>query len=191
MIEAENIDTGSRQGGDGKRDWYVIYTNSGYENAVVKNLKQRIESMGMEKYIFDVLVPTERKVLVKRGKKVEEDVKIYPGYVMVDMVVNDESWWVVRNTPRVSGFLGTGVHPVPVSDAEMLAVVEKMKTDSKEVHSVDLSINDFVKISDGPFKDTEGKIINIDEITGQVKVVISMFGKDTEVELDFSQVKSI
>ena len=191
MIEAENIDTGSRQGGDGKRDWYVIYTNSGYENAVVKNLKQRIESMGMEKYIFDVLVPTERQILVKRGKKVEEDVKIYPGYVMVDMVVNDESWWVVRNTPRVSGFLGTGVHPVPVTDAEMLAVVEKMKGDDTEKHSVDLAVDDYIKITDGPFKDTEGKVTNVDEVTGQVKVAISMFGRDTEVELDFSQVKSI
>lgn len=90
-MEAEQNDTTSRQGGDGTRNWYVIYTNSGYENAVVKNLKQRIESMGMEKFIFDVLVPTEKQILVKRGKKVEEDVKIYPGYVMVDMVVNDES----------------------------------------------------------------------------------------------------
>ena len=188
----DNEEKNMRQGGDGKRNWYAIYTNSGYENAVVKNLKQRIESMGMEDYIFDVLVPTEKVVKVKRGKKVEEDVKIYPGYVLVDMIVNDQSWWVVRNTPRVSGFLGTGVHPVPVSDKEMLAVVEKMKeANNKEKHSVNLEIGDLVKIIDGPFKDTEGKIIEIDEITGQVKVSVSMFGRDTEVELDFSQLKAV
>ena len=190
-MEDQHNDTTSRQGGDGTRNWYVIYTNSGYENAVVKNLKQRIESMGMEKFIYDVLVPTEKQILVKRGKKVEEDVKIYPGYVMVDMVVNDESWWVVRNTPRVSGFLGTGVHPVPVSDKEMLSVVEKMKGDDAEKHTVNIEVGDYVKITDGPFKDTEGKITGVDEITGQIKVTISMFGRDTEVELDFSQVKSI
>ncbi len=190
-MDIEKSDTGSRQGGDGKRNWYVIYTNSGYENAVVKNLKQRIESMGMEKYIFDVLVPSEKRILIKRGKKVEEDVKIYPGYVMVDMIVNDESWWVVRNTPRVSGFLGTGVHPVPISDEEMLSVVEKIKGDSVEKHSVNIAVDDYVKIINGPFKDTDGKISNVDEITGQVKVSISMFGRDTEVELDFSEVKLI
>lgn len=187
----EDNQTQSRQGSDGQRNWYAINTNTGYENAVVKNLKQRIDSMEMGEFIFDVLVPTEKVMKVKHGKKVEEDVRMYPGYVLVDMVVNDQSWWVVRNTPRVSGFLGTGVHPVAVSDKEMLSVVEKMKESKDEKHSVNLEIDDFVKITDGPFKETEGKIVSIDEITGQLKVVISMFGRDTEVELDFVQVKSI
>lgn len=184
-------ETQSRQGSDGVRNWYAINTNTGYENAVVKNLKQRIESMGMDEFIFDVLVPTEKVMKVKHGKKVEEDVRIYPGYVFVDMIVNDQSWWVVRNTPRVSGFLGTGIHPVPISDKEMLDIVEKMKESKSNKHSVNLEVNDFVKITDGPFKGTEGKILSIDEVTGQLKIIISMFGRDTEVELDFTQVKSI
>lgn len=187
----DNNETQTRQGSDGERNWYAINTNTGYENAVVKNLKQRIESMEMDDFIFDVLVPTEKVMKVKHGKKVEEEVRMYPGYVLVDMIVNDQSWWVVRNTPRVSGFLGTGVHPVPVSDKEMLSVVEKMKESKKEKHSVNLGVDDFVKIIDGPFKETEGKILGIDETTGRLKVVISMFGRDTEVELDFVQVKAI
>ena len=183
--------TQSRQGDSGERNWYAINTNTGYENAVVKNLKQRIESMGMDEFIFDVLVPTEKIMKVKHGKKVEEDVRMYPGYVLVDMIVNDQSWWVVRNTPRVSGFLGTGVHPVPVSDKEMLGVVKKMKESKNERHVVNMGVDDFVKIIEGPFKDTEGKVLSVDEITGQLKIVISMLGRDTEVELDVTQVKAI
>jgi len=182
--------TSNKQGGSEQRNWYIIYTNSGYEHAVEKNLNQRIKSMGMSDYIFNVMVPTEKKVKIKNGKKVEEDVKIYPGYVLVEMIVNDKSWWVVRNTPRVSGFLGTGIHPVPVTDKEMIDVVEKMKGSQKS-HSVNLEIGDLIKIVDGPFKNTEGKIEEIDEITGELKVVVSMFGRDTEVIIDMVQVKSL
>jgi len=179
-----------KQKGDNQHRWYVIYTNSGYEKAVAKNLKQRINSMGMQDYIFDVLVPTEKVIKIKKGKKVEEEVTIYPGYVMVDMIVNDKSWWVVRNTQRVNGFLGTGIHPVPVSDKEMLEVIEKVKG-GKEKHSLKLQIGDVVKITDGPFKGVDGKIMNIDEITGEVTLKVSMFGQDTEVILDIVQIKAI
>ena len=182
--------TGNKQGGNEERNWYIIYTNSGYEQAVEKNLKQRIKSMGMEDQIFNVMVPTEKVVKIRHGKKVEEDVKIYPGYVLVEMIVNDKSWWVVRNTPRVSGFLGTGIHPVAVTDKEMIDVIEKMKG-SQTALSINFEVDDLVKIIDGPFKDTEGKIIEIDEVTGELKLVVLMFGRDTEVIIDMIQVKSI
>ena len=182
--------TGNKQGGNEERNWYIIYTNSGYEQAVEKNLKQRIKSMGMEDQIFNVMVPTEKVVKIRHGKKVEEDVKIYPGYVLVEMIVNDKSWWVVRNTPRVSGFLGTGIHPVAVTDDEMIDVIEKMKG-SQTALSINFEVDDLVKIIDGPFKDTEGKIIEIDEVTGELKLVVLMFGRDTEVIIDMIQVKSI
>ena len=189
--QKEQKEQNIRQSSEGKRNWYAIYTSVGYENAVVKNLKQRIKSMGMEDYIFDVLVPTEKIVKVRRGKKVEEESKIYPGYVLVDMIVTDRSWWVVRNTPRVSGFLGTGVHPVPVSDKEMLEVIERMKGEKSKKASIDMEIGDPVKIISGPFKGSEGKILEIDEVVGLMKVSVSLFGRETEVELDFSQVQPI
>ena len=179
----------TKQGSNSDRNWYIIYTNTGYEYAVEKNLKQRIKSMGMEDYIFNVMVPTEKKLKIKNGKKVEEEVKIYPGYVLVEMIVNDKSWWVVRNTPRVSGFLGTGIHPVAVTDKEMLDVVERMKGGAK-THSLKLAVGDLVKIIDGPFKDTEGTIKEIDEVTGELKIMVSMFGRDTEVIIDVTQVKA-
>ena len=180
----------SKQSGEQERNWYAIHTSSGYENAVVKNLKQRIKSLGMEEFIFDVVVPTKKIFKIKNNKRVEEDMKIYPGYVLVDMIVTDESWWVVRNTPRVSGFLGTGVHPVPVSQTEMAAVLETIK-DGTEAHSIEYKKGDPIKIIDGPFKNTEGIISETNAVTGLVKVSVSMFGRETEVELDPIQIKSL
>src|SRR5437868_15154478 len=109
----------AKQQQSGERNWYVIHTYAGYENAVQRNLKQRIESLGMENKIFDVLVPTEKKIKIKGGKRVEEEEKIYPGYILVDMIVTDDSWYVVRNTPRVTGFVGSGVNPVPMAKTEV------------------------------------------------------------------------
>lgn len=172
------------------RNWYVIHTYAGYENAVLKNLKQRIESLGMEDKIFNVIVPTEKKIKIKSGKRVEEEEKIYPGYVLVDMVVTDDSWFVVRNTPRVTGFVGSGVYPVPLEKKELDDLFNRMSSD-KAVHKIDLSINDHVIIKDGPFKELEGKISEVDEERGKVKVLVSMFGRETPVELDFLQVKRI
>ncbi len=180
----------TKQGAKQQKHWYIIYTNSGYEHAVEKNLRQRKQSMDMEDYIFEIMVPTEKVLKIKNGKRVEEDVKIYPGYVFVNMIVNDKSWWVVRNTPRVSGFLGTGIHPVAVTDKEILSILEKMKGKT-EKHSLKFEIGDIVKVIDGPFKDTEGSIIGIDEITGELKISISMFGRETEVTLDVVQVQAI
>ncbi len=172
------------------RNWYAIHTYSGYENAVSRNLKQRIESLGMEDKIFNVLVPTEKKIKIKGNKRVEEEEKIYPGYVLVDMVVTDDSWYVVRNTPRVTGFVGSGVFPVPLDQKEVDSLFSRMKSGTVK-HNIDLSLDDAVMIADGPFKDLEGKVGEVDEERGKVKVLVPMFGRETPVELDFLQVKKI
>ncbi|MDO8183732.1 MAG: transcription termination/antitermination protein NusG [bacterium] len=172
------------------RNWYAIHTYAGYENAVSRNLKQRIESLGMEDKIFNVLVPTEKKVKVKGGKRVTEEEKIYPGYVLVDMIVTDDSWYVVRNTPRVTGFIGAGVTPVPLEKSEVDALFARMGDDSVK-HKIDLVLDEAVQIVDGPFKEFEGKVSEIDVDRGKVKVLVSMFGRETPVELDFLQVKRI
>ncbi len=172
------------------RNWYAIHTYSGYENAVARNLKQRIESLGVEDKIFNVLVPIEKKVKIKGGKRVTVEEKIYPGYVLVDMVVTDDSWYVVRNTPRVTGFIGSGVVPVPLDKAEVEELFSRMDDDNVK-HKVDLEPGEAVVIVDGPFKEFEGKVSEIDEDRGKVKVLVSMFGRETPVELDFLQVKKI
>ncbi|MCX6719219.1 MAG: transcription termination/antitermination protein NusG [Candidatus Taylorbacteria bacterium] len=180
----------SKQITTGERAWYAIHTYSGYENAVARNLKQRIESLGMEDKIFSVIVPTEKKIKIKGGKRVEEEEKIYPGYVLVEMIVTDDSWYIVRNTPRVTGFVGSGVFPVPLDKAEIDSLFARMsKSDTQ--HTIDLLPEDLVKIVDGPFKDFEGKVSEIDNQRGKIKVLVSMFGRETPVELDFLQVKKV
>jgi len=172
------------------RNWYAIHTYAGYENAVMRNLKQRIESLGMGDKIFSVVVPTEKKIKVKGSKRVEEEEKIYPGYILVDMIVTDESWYVVRNTPRVTGFVGSGVYPVPISKEEVEHLFSRMNTDTAK-HEIDFETGDIVSIIDGPFKDLEGKVDAVDEDRGKIKVLVAMFGRETPVELDFLQIKKI
>ncbi|MBP6931153.1 MAG: transcription termination/antitermination factor NusG [Candidatus Pacebacteria bacterium] len=173
----------------GERNWYAIHTYAGYENAVLRNLKQRIDSLGMNDKIFNVIVPTEKKIKIKGGKRAEVEEKVYPGYVLVDMIVDDNSWYVVRNTPRVTGFVGAGVNPVPLEKSEVDALFGKMDTENKAKHQIDLSVGEIVRIGDGPFKDLEGKVSDVDHERGKVKVLVSMFGRETPVELDFLQVK--
>jgi len=180
----------SKQQTTGQRNWYVIHTYAGYENAVMRNLKQRIESLGMEDKIFNVIVPTEKKIKIKAGKRVEEEEKIYPGYILVDMIVTEDSWFVVRNTPRVTGFVGSGIYPVPIDKKEMDDLFGRMNAHNIK-HKIDLSVNDAITIVDGPFKDLEGKVSEVDEERGKVKVLVAMFGRETPVELDFLQVKKI
>jgi len=170
--------------------WYTIHTYAGYENAVERNLKQRIESLGMENKIFDVVVPTEKKIRVKSGKRVVEEEKIYPGYILVRMNVDDDSWFVVRNTPRVTGFVGSGNTPVPMDEAEVATLMKRMTAEAPK-HRIDLVKDDQVVIADGPFKDLEGKVGDIDEDRGKVKVMVSMFGRETPVELDFLQIRKL
>jgi transcriptional antiterminator NusG len=173
---------------EGGRHWYAIHTYAGYENAVARNLKQRIDSLNMNDKIFNVVVPVEKKIKIKGNKRVEEDEKIYPGYILVDMIVTDESWFVVRNTPRVTGFVGTGVHPVPLTEKEVAFFLGKLDV-NKVSHAVDFVIGDTVKIVDGPFKDLEGKISEVDGEKGKARVMVLMFGRETSVELDLLQIR--
>ncbi len=172
------------------RNWYAIHTYAGYENAVLRNLKQRIESYAMEDFIFNVVVPIEKKIKIKGNKRVEVEEKIYPGYVLVDMIVTDDSWYVVRNTPRVTGFVGAGVFPVPLSKKEIDELFSRMTNDTTK-HAIDIEVSDAVTIVDGPFKDLEGKVEEVDNERGKVKVLVSMFGRETPVELDFLQIRKI
>jgi transcriptional antiterminator NusG len=180
----------SKQASDGQRRWYAIHTYAGYEHAVERNLKQRVDSFGMNDKIFDVVVPTEKQVKVKGGKRVEVEEKIYPGYVLVEMIVTDDSWYVVRNTPRVTGFVGTGVTPHPVSQEEIDSLFARMdNTDAK--HDIALELGELVSIIDGPFKGFEGKVSEVDNDRGKANVLVSMFGRETPVELDFLQIKKV
>jgi transcription termination/antitermination protein NusG len=180
----------SKQETLGIRNWYAIHTYAGYENVVLRNLRQRIDSLGMNDKIFNVIVPIEKKIKIKAGKRAEVEEKIYPGYVLVDMIVTDDSWYVVRNTPRVTGFVGAGVNPVPLKKEEVDYLFKKMNAGAAK-HNIDLAIGETVLINDGPFKDLEGKINFVDNDRGKVKVLVSMFGRETPIELDFLQVKKI
>lgn len=173
-----------------EKNWYVIHTYSGYEDSVAKNLKQRIESLGMEDKIFNVIVPREKKIKIKDGKRKIVEEKVYPGYVLVEMVVTDDSWYVVRNTPNVTGFVGSGTTPVPVSKNEIDSLMKRMGVEEPQ-YKIDVKIGSSVKIVDGPFKDFDGRVAEIDEARGKVKVLINMFGRDTPVELDSLQIKKL
>ena len=172
------------------KNWYAVHTYSGYEDAVARNLRQRIESMGMEDKIFSVLVPTEKKIRIKNGKRRIVEEKIYPGYVLVEMLVTDDSWYVVRNTPRVTGFVGSGTTPTPLSPEEMAELQKRMGVDEPKFR-IEVSTGDPVKITDGPFKDFDGKVAEVDEEKGKVKVLVSMFGRNTPVELDSLQIRKL
>lgn len=172
------------------KQWYVLHTYSGYEDTVAHNLKQRIESLGMEDKIFNVLVPKEKKIKIRNGKRKVVEEKIYPGYVLVEMIVSDDSWYVVRNTPRVTGFVGSGTTPVPVSEEEINYLKKRMGVEEPK-YKIDVVLGDAVKITDGPFKDFDGKVSEIDEVKGKIKVLVNMFGRETPVELDFLQVKKL
>ncbi len=173
----------------GKR-WYVLHTYSGYEENVKRNLEQRVETFGMEDRIFAVLVPKEKKIKIKNGKRLVVEEKIFPGYVLVEMVVNDDSWYVVRNTPNVTGFVGSGVTPTPIDAKEMDALQKRMGVNDPS-HKIDVNMNDMVQIVDGPFKGFEGKVNAVDETRGKIKVFVNMFGRETPVELDALQVKKV
>ena len=170
------------------RNWYVVHTYSGYEDAVKEALMQRIESMSMQDLIFDVTVPKEPQIVMKKGKPVTEEKKIFTGYVLVDMIVTDDSWYVVRNTPNVTGFVGSGTIPVPVSIDEW-KVVKRHMGEVEPKFKIDFSTGDTVTILSGPFAQYEGVINKVDEEKGKVKVLLTLFGRETPVELDFTQVK--
>lgn len=172
------------------RNWYVIHTYSGYEDAVRQNLLQRIDSLGMEDKIFNVIVPKEKKIKIRSGKRQVIEERIYPGYVLVEMVVTDDSWYVVRNTPRVTGFVGSGTTPIPVAKNEIEELQKRMGIEEPK-YKIDVKGGDVVKINDGPFKDFDGKVAEIDEEKGKIQVLVNMFGRETPVELDYLQITKI
>lgn len=180
----------AKQTGEFGRNWYAIHTYSGYEDAVARNLKQRIESMAMADKIYNVLVPTEKKIRIKNGKRKVAEEKIYPGYVLVEMTVTDDSWYVVRNTPRVTGFVGSGTTPTPLSQEEIDILQKRMGVDEPRF-KIEVVAGDAVKITDGPFKDFDGKVAEVDEEKGKIKVLVSMFGRSTPVELDSLQIRKL
>lgn len=180
----------SKQQITGEKHWYVLHTYSGYEDSVAVNLKQRIENLNMQDKIFDAIVPKEKKIKIKDGKRTTLEEKIFPGYVLVNMIVTDDSWYVVRNTPNVTGFVGSGTIPTPVSQEEWDYLQKRMGADEPKF-KVDFEVGELVQITDGPFKDYEGKIGEIDKAKGKVKVFVTIFGRETPVELDFLQVKKV
>lgn len=172
------------------RNWYVIHTYPGEEERVANNLKQRIENLGMEKKIFDVLVPKEQKIKIKDGKRKSVEEKLYPGYVFVEMIVTDDAWYVIRNTPRVTGFIGSGTVPIPVSPEEVKVLKQKSKEEAPQ-YKIEVEEGTLVRINDGPFKGFEGKVSEVDEEKGKLKVLVNVFGRDTPVEVDSLQVKKM
>lgn len=179
-----------KQQADKEKHWYAIHTYPASEDTVAYNLRQRIESMDMGDKIFDVVVPKEKKIKIKSGKRQIVEEKIYPNYVFVEMIVTDDSWYIVRNTPRVTGFIGSGVTPVPIDDDEINKLLKRMEKDEPS-YKIEVEVDDPVKVVDGPFKDFDGKISEVDKERGRVKVLVNMFGRETPVEVDFLQVKKI
>lgn len=172
---------------DDNNRWYVIHTYSGYENKVRQNLEHRIDSMEMQDQIFRVVVPTEEEIEIKNGQRRTVNKKVFPGYVLVQMKLTDDSWYVVRNTPGVTGFVGMGNKPTPLEDTEVKAILKQMEEEAPKVR-VNYVVGQAVKINDGPFTDFEGTVEAIDQDKGRVRVVVSFFGRDMPVELDFLQV---
>lgn len=172
------------------RRWYAIHVYSGYEENVAESLKQRIEAMGMEDKIFNILVPTEKRIKIKNGRRRVVREKIFPGYVLVEMIVTDDSWYVVRNTPSVTGFIGSGTTPIPLSEEEVKSIQKRMGVEEPK-YKIDIDLGSPVRIIDGPFKGFEGKVSEIDNERGRIKVLISVFGRETPAELDFLQIKKL
>ncbi len=175
---------------DDTRAWYTISTYSGYEDKVADSINQRVGSPEFEGKIFDAIVPKEKRIEIKNGKRKVVDRKIFQGYVLVEMSLSDETWYIVRNTPGVTGFIGNGTQPTPVSEKEIAKIKKRMGVEDPK-YSVNYEINEVVSIIDGPFKGFEGTISEIDSQKGKLKVMVSMFGRETPVELDALQVKQL
>ncbi len=175
---------------DDTRAWYTISTYSGYEDKVAESINQRVGSPEFEGKIFDAIVPKEKRIEIKNGKRKVVDRKIFQGYVLVEMSLSDETWYIVRNTPGVTGFIGNGTQPTPVSEKEIAKIKKRMGVEDPK-YSVNYEINEVVSIVDGPFKGFEGTISEIDTQKGKLKVMVSMFGRETPVELDALQVKQL
>lgn len=179
---------GNKNRYDSTRQWYAIHTYSGHEEKVAESILQRIKSIDMADLIFDAIVPKEKQIEIKNGKRKIIDKKIFQGYVLVEMNLTDESWFVVRNTPGVTGFVGTSTMPTPVSEKEIAKIKKRMGVEDPK-HNIEFVHGEIVAIIDGPFKGFDGAVEEIDESKGKIKVMVSMFGRETPVELDALQVK--
>ncbi len=175
---------------DSEKHWYAIHTYSGYEEKVAESIRQRADSLDMADKIFKVLVPKEKMIEIKNGKRKVVEKRIFQGYVLVQMKLSEDAWYIVRNTPNVTGFVGTGIDPTPISDKEMEKINKRMGLEQPK-HKMDFKVGEVVNIIDGPFKGFDGSINEIDEAKGKLKVLVSMFGRDTPVELDSLQVKKV
>jgi len=175
---------------DDTRQWYAIHTYSGYEEKVADSIRQRINAVDMADKIFDVMVPKEKQIEIKNGKRKVVEKKIFQGYALVEMNLTDETWYIIRNTPGVTGFVGTGTEPTPVSESEIKKIKRRVGIEDPK-HQIDFKIGEVISITDGPFKGFDGAISEIDNQKGKVKVMVSMFGRDTSVELDALQVRKV
>ena len=175
---------------DSTRQWYAIHTYSGYEEKVADSIRQRINAVDMADKIFDVMVPKEKQIQIKNGKRKVVEAKIFQGYALVEMKLTDETWYIVRNTPGVTGFVGSGTEPTPVSDSEIAKIKKRMGVADPK-HQINYAVGEVVNITDGPFKGFDGAINEIDTAKGKIKVLVSMFGRETPVELDALQVKKV
>ena len=175
---------------DSTRQWYAVHTYSGYEEKVAESIGQRVESVDMADKIFDVMVPKEKQIQIKNGKRKVVEAKIFQGYVLVEMKLTDETWYIVRNTPGVTGFVGSGTEPTPVSEGEIKKIKKRMGVEDPK-HQIDFAEGEVVSITDGPFKGFDGSINEIDTQKGKIKVLVNMFGRETPVELDSLQVKKV
>jgi transcriptional antiterminator NusG len=182
--EEENKPEGSAE----NRQWFVIHCYSGYENKVRKNLEQRIETMGMKDKIFDVVIPTQEEIEVRDGKRRTVERHVFPGYVLVEMILEEDSWFVVRNTPGVTGFVGMGEEPTPLRPEEVAHIMRRME-DEAPTYKVTYKVGDRVRIVDGPFNDFRGNVSEIDMERSKIRVMVNFFGRETPVELDFLQVE--
>lgn len=172
------------------RQWYAIHTYSGYEEKVADSIRQRINAVDMANEIFDVMVPKEKQIEIKNGKRKIVEKKIFQGYVLVEMKLTDATWYIVRNTPGVTGFVGSGTTPTAVSEAEISKIKKRMGVEEPK-HQIDLKVGEVVNITDGPFKGFDGAVSEIDTQKGKIRVMVSMFGRDTPVELDALQVNKV
>jgi transcription termination/antitermination protein NusG len=186
-IDIEALGSEHEQEDDG-RSWYVVHCYSGYENKVRHNLEQRIETMGMKDKIFDVVVPTEEEIEVKEGKRRTVERRVFPGYILVNMIMGEESWYVVRNTPGVTGFVGMGNTPTPLRPEEVNLIIKRMEAEAPRI-KVTFKQGERVRIVDGPFNDFRGTVSEIDMERAKVRVMVNFFGRETPVELDFLQVE--
>lgn len=183
MVKTKNSDTKEEI----KQEWYIVNAYSGYEKRVVNQIKQRIKANNLEEYISDVLVPIQNKIVVSEGKKRTVEEKLFPGYVLVKMAMNERTWQVIRNTEGVTGFVGTEKKPTPLNPTEVKSIMAFTKVEQPS-YQASFAVDDAVKVVDGPFKDFVGVISEINEDKGQVKVLLSVFGRETPVVLDFLQV---